>query len=235
MRVRDLALCVTLICAPVAWAQEAAPAPAAAFSVTVEGIDDGSAIDARYGACEPAAGGLSQPGKNERPAIAWQNLPAGTQSVAVFLYDTDVPQDFSDAGQPGRVIAQDAPRRDRFFHYAAVNIAPQTPYIRGGNPARKPPSGLELANDMGANGYVKPAYRYGGPCPPWNDERLHHYHLEVLALSTPATGKAAAALAKLPANAAYASLSTSKQVLGVAQWVGTYSLWNPPLTGVPRH
>ena len=26
-------------------------------------------------------------------------------------------------------------------------------------------------------------YGYDGPCPPWNDENLHHYHFSVYALS----------------------------------------------------
>jgi phosphatidylethanolamine-binding protein (PEBP) family uncharacterized protein len=26
-------------------------------------------------------------------------------------------------------------------------------------------------------------YGYDGPCPPWNDESLHHYHFTVYALS----------------------------------------------------
>ena len=32
---------------------------------------------------------------------------------------------------------------------------------------------------------------YDGPCPPWNDERLHHYHVTVYALDTESLGLSA--------------------------------------------
>jgi len=31
-------------------------------------------------------------------------------------------------------------------------------------------------------------FGYDGPCPPWNDERLHHYHFTVYALSVKTLG-----------------------------------------------
>jgi phosphatidylethanolamine-binding protein (PEBP) family uncharacterized protein len=31
-------------------------------------------------------------------------------------------------------------------------------------------------------------YGYDGPCPPWNDDLVHHYHFTVYALSVPSLG-----------------------------------------------
>ena len=31
-------------------------------------------------------------------------------------------------------------------------------------------------------------YGYDGPCPPWNDDLLHHYHFRVYALDVPTLG-----------------------------------------------
>ena len=33
-------------------------------------------------------------------------------------------------------------------------------------------------------------YGYDGPCPPWNDDLLHHYHFRVYALDVPTLGLA---------------------------------------------
>jgi phosphatidylethanolamine-binding protein (PEBP) family uncharacterized protein len=75
----------------------------------------------------------------------------------------------------------------------------------------KPPSAAKVGVP-GLNDYTKvtranPAmkgkyYGYDGPCPPWNDENLHHYHFTVYALSVkkldlPADFDAAAALAAM--------------------------------------
>jgi phosphatidylethanolamine-binding protein (PEBP) family uncharacterized protein len=61
---------------------------------------------------------------------------------------------------------------------------------------------------------------YEGPCPPWNDEILHHYHFRLFATdldACPVEGKfsAAGVLAAIDGH-----------VLEVAELVGTYSL-NP--------
>jgi phosphatidylethanolamine-binding protein (PEBP) family uncharacterized protein len=40
------------------------------------------------------------------------------------------------------------------------------------------------ANDALKGNY----YGYDGPCPPWNDENVHHYHFTVYALSVKSLG-----------------------------------------------
>ena len=110
-----------------------------------------------------------------------------------------------------------------FYHYAVINIPAGTTRFPGGAADVKPALGLQLANDMGTNHYIPNLEQFGGPCPPWNDERLHHYHFIVLAFDTPADMKPAES-----AKAAYAELSASAHLIAKGEVVGTYSL-NPKI------
>jgi phosphatidylethanolamine-binding protein (PEBP) family uncharacterized protein len=65
---------------------------------------------------------------------------------------------------------------------------------------------------------------YDGPCPPWNDERVHHYHFRVSALDVATLGLAPGfTLTQLRE-------AMDGHVLACAVWVGTYSL-NPAHRG----
>jgi phosphatidylethanolamine-binding protein (PEBP) family uncharacterized protein len=61
---------------------------------------------------------------------------------------------------------------------------------------------------------------YDGPCPPWNDELLHHYHFVLYATD----------LARCPVEGAFTGPQTEaairRHVLAQARLIGTYSL-NP--------
>lgn len=61
---------------------------------------------------------------------------------------------------------------------------------------------------------------YDGPCPPWNDSLLHHYHFRVYALDTP----------RLPLATDFSleelRAAMAGHVLAEALLTGTYSL-NP--------
>jgi phosphatidylethanolamine-binding protein (PEBP) family uncharacterized protein len=57
-----------------------------------------------------------------------------------------------------------------------------------GKPATPSKFGVRGLNDdtkaMATNDAMKGQYfGYDGPCPPWNDENVHHYHFTVYALS----------------------------------------------------
>jgi len=64
---------------------------------------------------------------------------------------------------------------------------------------------------------------YDGPCPPWNDALLHHYHFKISALDV-ATLPLVEGFTAEQLRAAIAS-----HVLAEAELVGTYSL-NPELS-----
>ena len=202
----------------------AAPAP---LSVMVEGITDGKRMPDTNAACLATKDGKSDPsGKNLRPTISWSNAPATAKSFAIFVMDPDVPADFTDAGKEGKTLPVSAKRKN-FFHYAVINIPVGTTSFPGGVPEVNPTVGMQLPNDMGANKYVATLEQFGGPCPPWNDERLHHYHFMVLALDTPADNAPTADLS-LMANSAYEQLSKSPHLVAKGEVVGTYSL-NPKM------
>jgi hypothetical protein len=146
------------------------------------------------------------------------------------MMDPDVPADFTDAGKAGKVIARNAKRQD-FYHYALVNIPADVTAIAGGDAAKKPAVGEQLVNDMGLNTYVAELTQYGGPCPPWNDARVHHYHFIVLALDdkapvTAPTLRKGEISANDPNTAKHTldRLLESKSVLAKGVVVGTYTL-----------
>ncbi len=213
----------------------AASAAPSALQVTVAGIRHGKAIPASQALCTPNAEGRSDKvTAASRPTIRWSGAPQGTQSFAVFMMDPDVPADFTNAGKPGKTIAEGAKRQD-FFHYGIVTLPAEATMLPGSGSAAKPDQGVELPNDLGLAGYVPTPAQYGGPCPPWNDERLHHYHFVVLALgaNAPVTlppGEPNRKPGEAPNSArnTYNRLIASSAVLAKGETVGTYSL-NPSL------
>ena len=60
---------------------------------------------------------------NRSPALAWDDLPAGTRSLVLVCHDPDVPTRPDDVNQEGRVVPADLPRCD-FFHWVLVDIPP---------------------------------------------------------------------------------------------------------------
>jgi len=102
--------------------------------------------------------GMGCNGQNISPALEWSNVPAGTKSFAVTMYDPD------------------APTGSGWWHWVMYNIpASTTGLVAGAGNGRNAPSGsAQGATDFGTKGY-------GGPCPPVGD-KPHHYHLTVFAL-----------------------------------------------------
>jgi len=59
---------------------------------------------------------------------------------------------------------------------------------------------------------------YDGPCPPWNDERVHHYHFRIHALDVAGLGLSSGySLAQLRE-------AMAGHVLAEAELTGTYTL-----------
>ncbi len=223
---RALAL-IALVSASAAYAlPQAKPGE---IEVTVEGMEQGAAIPEDQALCTPTKDGKSDKVKAPlRPTIRWSKLPKDTATVAIFMMDPDVPADFTDAGKEGKKLAKTAKRQD-FFHYALVDVPPSASSLPGDVASKEPSYGRELVNDLGLNGYVEPPHAYGGPCPPWNDERVHHYHFIVLALDRsvsqmPTNMITAKADEKREAKRMFDGLMASKHVLGKGTAIGTYTL-----------
>lgn len=224
-------LCVAAILAMPLLAT-AAPVP---LEVAVEGIENGKRIPDSIALCTPTADGKSDHRNSApRPTIRWSGAPGTTKSIAVFMMDPDVPADFTNAGKEGKTLSATAKRQD-FFHYGIVNLPADAVMLDGSKTAARPAQGDELPNDLGLNQYVGAPGQFGGPCPPWNDERLHRYNFIVLALDAEApisvpNPSDSADPASNPATAknTYNRLIASKHVLAKGQVMGTYTL-NQPL------
>src|SRR6185295_17519146 len=129
------------------------------------------------------------------------------------------------------------PRVD-FFHWllvdlpAAVSSLPEGAFSRGFTVRGKPGPALAAPDftmaRQGINDYTEwfagdasmagDYYGYDGPCPPWNDDLLHHYHFRVYALDVPTLGLSG----RFTAIAARDAMKG--HVLAEADLVGTYTL-----------
>ena len=173
---------------------------------------------------------------NRNPTLRWSGAPEGTRSFAVICVDPDVPSKPDDVNQQGRSVPADLPRTN-FYHWVLVDIPAELDEIPAGvDSDRITPHGKAAGQTehgvRGLNSYTQwfqgdenmegDYAGYDGPCPPWNDERLHHYHFRLYALDVPALGLRG----KFSADDALAKMAG--HILAEAEWVGTYTL-NPTL------
>lgn len=165
--------------------------------LTSQSFRDGERIPAEHAFCKPNPQTHVSLSDNLSPEISWSEVPMGTRSFALICHDPDVPSVGTDVNQEGKRIPVDLPRAD-FFHWVLVDIpasvrqipegADSSSVTPGGKAAEPGPHGAR----RGRNNYTDwfagdPAMGgsylgFDGPCPPWNDERLHHYHFTLYAL-----------------------------------------------------
>jgi Raf kinase inhibitor-like YbhB/YbcL family protein len=113
--------------------------------------------------------GFGCTGGNISPELRWRNVPPGTQSLALQLYDAD------------------APTGSGFWHWAVYNIPPnvtQLPQGAGNSPSTLPAGAFGGNTDFMDTGATGVNGNYGGPCPPVGDKR-HHYTFTLFALGVP--------------------------------------------------
>jgi hypothetical protein len=186
-----------------------------------------------FGAADPAQ--HVRLSGNRNPQLRWSGLPSATRSLVLICVDTDVPTKPDDVNKEGRVVPASLPRAN-FYHWVMVDIPPSVTEIAAGSCSdgivprgkRNPPGpagarqGLNdytnwFAGDADMSGQY---FGYEGPCPPWNDEILHHYHFVIYATD----------LDRCPVEGAFtgAQVEAALQghVLAQAKLTGTYSL-NP--------
>lgn len=208
----------------------------ASLTVTIDAFRNGDPIPEEYAFCVPAREGHVATGRNRNPHIRWSGAPAGTRSFAIICHDPDVPSRADDVNREGVTVSADLPRIT-FYHWVLVDIpADRTEILAGEDSQRvtaggKPP-GATGYGVRGINNYtdwfasdetMRGDYGgYDGPCPPWNDEILHHYHFTVYALDVADLG--------LGARFGGADVERAMQghILASASWLGTYTL-NPAL------
>lgn len=204
------------------------------LQIEIDAWADGAPIPALYAFGQPGEEAPFEPAGNRNPAIRWTGAPEGTRSFALICHDSDVPSSGEDVNQEGKTVPADLPRVD-FFHWVLVDIPAGTTEIgegsasdgitaRGKAPGPSP-FGLSGSNDYTGwfAGDADMAGTYGGydgPCPPWNDSLVHHYHFTVFALDVETLNLAG------EFTGAQARAAMEGHVLAQASHVGTYSM-NP--------
>jgi len=208
------------------------------FFVHIDAWPHGAAIPARFAFGQPGTPDSPfAPSDNVSPAIRWANAPAGTRSFALICHDPDVPSSGEDVNQAGKVVPASLPRVD-FFHWVLVDIPADVSGLdegAGGRgiTARGKRVGATAQGVTGRNDYtgwfagdadMGGTYGgYDGPCPPWNDSIVHHYHFTVYALDVATLGLQGA----FSGQEALAAMQG--HVLARASHMGTYSM-NPAVS-----
>jgi Raf kinase inhibitor-like YbhB/YbcL family protein len=195
----------------------------------------------QHGAPIPSRLAFGKPGSpvalsdNYSPHLAWKAAPEGTRSFVLTCIDPDVPSKPDDVNKEGRSVPADLPRVE-FVHWLMANIPVECAELsegacsdeitpRGKQQPFGPPGSVQGVNDytgwFAGDADMGGTYLgYDGPCPPWNDTLVHHYHFSVYALDTEALAlKPGFSLAELRA-------AMNGHVLAEATLTGTYSL-NP--------
>lgn len=174
-------------------------------------------------------------GPNRNPQLRWSGVPSGTRSLVLLCVDSDVPTRPDDVNQEGRVVPATLPRAE-FYHWVMVDVPPSVQEIAAGACSdgitargKQSPAGPG-GSRQGLNDYTQwfagdadmggQYFGYDGPCPPWNDELLHHYHFVLYATD----------LEHCPVEGAFTGpqvrAALAGHVLAEARLTGTYSL-NP--------
>jgi len=176
---------------------------------------------------------------NINPHLAWTDVPEGTRSLVLICHDSNVPSSGEDVNQEGKTLDVALPRID-FFHWVLLDIPisvteiPEGSHCRGVTPRGKSGPATPQGMRHGLNDYTGwfagdpdmagPYFGYDGPCPPWNDERLHHYVFTLYAIDTPTLE------VKGDLDGRSVRQALVGHVLATATLTGSYSL-NPAVSG----
>lgn len=110
--------------------------------------------------------GFGCTGENTSPQLSWRNVPEGTKSFAVTMYDPD------------------APTGSGWWHWVMFDIPADVNDLasNAGNISLNlaPEQAIQSITNYGAKGY-------GGPCPP-EGHGIHQYVITVYALKTDKLG-----------------------------------------------
>jgi Raf kinase inhibitor-like YbhB/YbcL family protein len=212
-----------------------------------DSFTEGDMIPARCAFADIDPGSHVRLSTNRNPHLAWDDVPAGTESLVLLCHDPDVPTVGTDVNQEGRTVPSSLPRAD-FYHWALVDIPVcldnfaeglfSDMVTPGGKSGPLVPftikNGTEHQLRHGVNDYtgwfasdpdmVGEYFGYDGPCPPWNDERVHTYVFTLYALDIP----------RLPLEGRFTGkevkLAITGHILDEARIFGVYTL-NPGAIG----
>ena len=210
-----------------------------------DSFKDGAAIPGEFAFCVVDPATHVTLSANRNPHLAWQEVPAGTQSLALIVHDPDVPSRGDDVNQEGKTVPADLPRVD-FFHWTLINLPASLTQIAAGSFANgvtpRGKSGPVIVDSPvvgarhGINDYTGwfagdkdmsgNYFGYDGPCPPWNDAIAHRYVFTLYALDI--------ATVAVDGNFTGADVrqAIAGHVLAEASLMGWYSL-NPAVAAAP--
>ena len=204
------------------------------MQLTSESFRDMQPIPAEFAFGRP--GDAGEPcvfAANRSPHLAWTDVPEGTRSFAVLCVDPDAPIVGNDVNKPDRHVKASLPRAE-FTHWLLVDLPASCRGVAAGacgdgvvTGGKRDPAGPH-GSRQGLNDYTgwfagDPQmagdwFGYDGPCPPWNDERVHRYRFSVHALDVPSLS--------LPDRFTLADVRAAMagHVLAEAALTGTYTL-----------
>jgi Raf kinase inhibitor-like YbhB/YbcL family protein len=205
------------------------------MKLTSNSFTYGQAIPATYAFAAQDADEHIRLSDNRNPHFAWDDVPEQSRSLVLICTDPDVPSSMDDFNQEGRTIAASLARID-FIHWVMIDLPPGSGSIAEGacsdgvTPGGKPLPAGPGGSRQGVNDYtgffagdneMGGAYLgYDGPCPPWNDEIVHHYHFKLYAID----------LEKCPVGERFTAADVLTEIAGhviaESEITGTYSL-NP--------
>lgn len=166
---------------------------------TIHSFADGSPVPPQFAFCIPSPDAPVQLGTNLSPHVSWQDAPAATASFVLLMHDPEVPSSPEDVNVEGRTVPYDLPRVD-FYHWVLIDIPPLISELSEGlDSDGVTAKGKKMGDtNYGVRGYndytgwfsgnadMEGFYGgYDGPCPPWNDERIHRYIFTIYALDVP--------------------------------------------------
>lgn len=207
------------------------------MKLTSSDIVDGIPIPDHLAFCIPDPASHATFGRNRSPALAWDEVPDGTMSLALICVDPDAPSVGDDVNQEGREVPADLPRAD-FYHWALINLPADARALdqgefsdgvttRGKDAAAGPRGTRQGINDytgwFQGDADMEGTYLgYDGPCPPWNDAIPHRYVFTLFALDQ----------AEVPVGTDFTGpdvlAAIDGHVVAQASLTGTYTL-NPRL------
>lgn len=167
------------------------------MQLSTTSFDNGGVLPARLAFAKVDSARHISLSDNLNPALTWTQPPSGTESFVLICHDPDAPTIGEDVNQLGKTVAYTLPRAN-FFHWVLVDIPSSRRTIAEGEFSHGVVSGGKpevLAAPMrhGINDYTAwfatdatmtgQYFGYDGACPPWNDERVHHYIFTLYALS----------------------------------------------------
>ena len=160
-------------------------------------FSDGARMPEAHAFGVPDAAQHMRFGANRNPALEWDAPPAATRSFVLVCHDPDVPSRFDQINRDDVVIPESMPRVD-FFHWALVDLPADCRGIAEGEfsdgiaVGGRPGPATKLGARHGLNDFTMgfaqtpemagDYFGYDGPCPPWNDERVHRYVFTLYAL-----------------------------------------------------